>query len=83
MLTPQIAREHLSGGICYEILTRVGGASAVILETAEAVGAELIVMATHGRTGLAHVLLGSVAERVVRHAPCPVPVTRLPRPAAH
>lgn len=32
----------------------------------------LIVMATHGRTGLAHVLLGSVAERVVRKAPCPV-----------
>lgn len=33
---------------------------------------DLIVMGTHGRTGMAHVLLGSVAERVVRHAPCPV-----------
>ena len=35
-------------------------------------GAGLIVMATHGRTGLEHFLMGSVAERVVRSAPCPV-----------
>ena len=40
--------------------------------------ADLIVIATHGRTGLPHVLLGSVAERVVRHAPCPVLVVRTP-----
>ncbi len=33
---------------------------------------DLIVIATHGRTGLGHVLLGSVAERIVREAPCPV-----------
>jgi nucleotide-binding universal stress UspA family protein len=33
---------------------------------------DLIVVATHGRTGLSHVLLGSVAERIVREAPCPV-----------
>ena len=38
--------------------------------------ADLIILATHGRTGLSHVLLGSVAERVVRHAPCPVLVVR-------
>jgi universal stress protein A len=35
-------------------------------------GVDLIVVATHGRTGFAHVLLGSVAERIVREAPCPV-----------
>jgi universal stress protein A len=52
-----------------------------ICKVAEQEPADLIVMGSHGRTGLAHVLLGSVAERVVRHAPCPVLVARLPRPA--
>jgi universal stress protein A len=33
---------------------------------------DMIVIATHGRTGLSHVLLGSVAEQIVREAPCPV-----------
>jgi nucleotide-binding universal stress UspA family protein len=37
---------------------------------------DLAVLGTHGRTGLKHVLLGSVAEKVVRHAPCPVLVAR-------
>jgi universal stress protein A len=39
---------------------------------------DLIVMATHGRTGLSHLLIGSVAERVVRTAPCPVLTIRPP-----
>jgi len=68
----EIAQQYLSGGIRHEILTRLGDAAKSILETAEEVGAELIVMATHGRTGIAHFFLGSVAEQVVREAPCPV-----------
>jgi nucleotide-binding universal stress UspA family protein len=47
-----------------------------ILDTAQAREVDLIVMGTHGRTGLTHVLMGSVAEKVVRLAPCPVLVTR-------
>lgn len=42
---------------------------------------DLVVMGTHGRTGLKHVLLGSVAEKVVRHAPCAVLVVREPEAA--
>jgi nucleotide-binding universal stress UspA family protein len=48
----------------------------MIIDTAKDKGADLIVMGTHGRTGLSHVLMGSVAEKVVRLAPCPVLVTR-------
>jgi nucleotide-binding universal stress UspA family protein len=47
-----------------------------IVETARTMQADLIVLGSHGRTGLSHMLLGSVAERVVRLAPCPVLVTR-------
>ena len=43
-----------------------------ILEIAAAEQVDWIVMATHGRTGLSHLVMGSVAERVVRTAPCPV-----------
>jgi nucleotide-binding universal stress UspA family protein len=47
-----------------------------IVATARETNTDLIVLATHGRTGVQHVLLGSVTERVVRHAPCPVLVVR-------
>jgi nucleotide-binding universal stress UspA family protein len=43
-----------------------------ICRVAEEEKVDLVVVGSHGRTGLSHVLLGSVAERVVRHAPCPV-----------
>jgi nucleotide-binding universal stress UspA family protein len=46
--------------------------SYAIVEAAKQLNSDLIVMATRGTTGLKHVLLGSVAERTVRHAPCPV-----------
>ena len=47
-----------------------------IVKLAERLHADLIVMPSHGRTGIAHVLIGSVAERVVRLAHCPVLVLR-------
>jgi universal stress protein A len=53
-----------------------------IVEHAAETHADLIVMGTHGRTGLGHLLLGSVAERVVRTAPCPVLTWRDPASAS-
>lgn len=47
-----------------------------ICEVARQAGHDLIVMGTHGRTGLTRLFLGSVAERVIREAPCPVLVVR-------
>ncbi len=49
-----------------------------ILKIAEEIKPQLIVLGTHGRTGLAHFFLGSVAERVIRGAPCPVVTVKLP-----
>lgn len=60
-----------------------GFAAGEICELATSAGYDLIVMGTQGRTGLAHYLLGSVAERVVRIAPCPVLTVRVaPRAAS-
>jgi len=58
----------------------VGDTVSEILRTARETGADLIVMGTHGRTGLGRLLLGSVAEGVLRHAPCPVVTVRAPQP---
>jgi nucleotide-binding universal stress UspA family protein len=55
---------------------RVGTAGEEILAAAKDWNADLVVIGTHGRTGLTHLLLGSVAEEVVRHAPCPVLTVR-------
>jgi nucleotide-binding universal stress UspA family protein/CheY-like chemotaxis protein len=49
-----------------------GTATTDIIQRAQRIGADLVVVGTHGRTGLAHIVLGSVAERVVRRASCPV-----------
>ena len=51
---------------------RMGHVAQTIVDYAAEVQADLIVMGTHGRTGVAHFIIGSVAERVVRVAPCPV-----------
>ncbi len=59
---------------------RVGSPSDEIVKSAKDNHADLIVIATHGRGGLSRVLFGSVTERVVRHAPCPVLTVR-PAPA--
>lgn len=57
----------------------IGSAEKKIVEKAEQERSDLIVMSTHGRTGLDHVLVGSVTERVVGRAPCPVLSIRPPK----
>ncbi len=61
-----------NAGLSAESAGSHGRPEEVIVEMARKKRADLIVMGTHGRTGLPHVLLGSVAERVIRNAPCPV-----------
>ena len=75
-------RERLeAAGVAATVEVRSGSAQQEISKAAIDYGADLIVMGTHGRTGLSHLLLGSVAEQVVRAAPCPVLSIR--RPAEH
>ena len=59
-----------------QALLKTGDARDVINQTALELGADLIVMGTHGRRGVTRALLGSVAETVVRSAPCPVLTVR-------
>jgi universal stress protein A len=63
-------------GVKARPLLQQGSARQVIIDAARTVRADLIVMGTRGRSGLAHLLLGSVAEWVVRQAPCPVVTLR-------
>jgi nucleotide-binding universal stress UspA family protein len=66
-----IAREKLAG-VSHEIFVASGNAAPEILNLTAARNIDLIVMGTHGRTGLKHFFLGSVAEHVVRESPVPV-----------
>jgi universal stress protein A len=71
-----LAREQVAAGLKAEVVLRIGKPYYEIVTTAQEQEADLIVITTHGYAGLTHVLLGSTAERVVRHAPCPVLVVR-------
>jgi universal stress protein A len=59
-------------GVACESATLVGRADQEIVERARATAADLIIMGTHGRSGLAHAILGSSTTRVVQHAACPI-----------
>ncbi len=62
----------------YKVFVKEGEPFLEIIKMAKKENAKLIVIGTHGRTGLDHILFGSTAEKVVRRAPCPVLTTRLP-----
>jgi universal stress protein A len=59
-----------------KVEVRVGSPAAEIVAAAGDLHADLLCISTHGRTGLAHLLLGSVAEKIIRHTPCPVLTVR-------
>ena len=65
-----------AAGVDADTRTALGGTADEICAAADEIGADLIVIGTHGRGGLSHALLGSVAEKVVRKAPCPVLTVR-------
>ena len=73
-----LREKDLKGISSYECMIVHGTPSLEILRTAKEKAVDLIVVGTHGRTGLDHVLFGSTAEKVVRRAPCPVLSVRLP-----
>jgi len=69
----QVVRDHFEGLPRTETRLRLDGSPAHgLVQMATRERADLVVVSTHGRTGLAYMLIGSVAERVVRHAPCSV-----------
>ncbi len=72
------ASEIRATGVSAHGIVRSGVAVEAILKLATEEGCDLIVIGTHGRGGLSRFLLGSVADRVVRLAPCPVMTVRLP-----
>jgi nucleotide-binding universal stress UspA family protein len=68
----KLARERIPAAVRYETLVVSGDPAERVLNAAHELDADLIVMGTHGRKGLSHLVLGSVAERVVRESPVPV-----------
>jgi universal stress protein A len=76
------ADKHLKEAVPMQVRVAVGKAAEEILRVAREEKVDLIVMGTHGRTGVRHLLLGSVAEEVTRHAPCPVFTVHSGRDAA-
>jgi len=73
---PRFRQAELDPHLHVDTLVMNGAPAHEICRTAETQAVDLIIMATHGHTGLKHFMVGSVTENVVRHAPCPVLVVR-------
>ena len=71
-----VARQHLEGKAKYNLILKTGNPADAIIEAERELRPDAVVMATHGRTGLGHLLIGSVAEHVVRESSCPVVTVR-------
>ncbi len=73
-----LAERLRKDGVEVSVVSVAGHVATEVAETAAREHADLIVMGTHGRTGLAHVVLGSVTEKIVRHSLVPVLTVRVP-----
>lgn len=71
-----LVASHVPDSITSSKVVRTGVPYDEIVSEARQTGVDLIIIATHGYSGLKHAVMGSTAERVVRHAPCPVLVVR-------
>ncbi len=74
-----VLNPEIRASVRMEEIIRIGYPFLEILKTAQEKEVDMIVMGTHGRTGLSHVLIGSVAEKVVHQAPCPVLTIKHPQ----
>jgi nucleotide-binding universal stress UspA family protein len=75
-LLARVPKDPPLAGIPHSVHVAHGSPAREIVHLAESLPADLIVISTHGHTGLKHIVLGSVVERVIRHAHCPVLVVR-------
>lgn len=82
-LVERISAQLEFKGFHPSVLTPDADPRHAIVDAAREWPADLIVMGSHGRRGIDRILIGSVAESVVRHAPCSVDVVRIPVAAAH
>jgi len=74
----QLAEIEIGNLLKYYIIIKNGKPFMEIIETASEIDADLIIISTHGHTGVEHLLFGSTTEKVVRKAPCPVLTIREP-----
>jgi nucleotide-binding universal stress UspA family protein len=75
-LLDELYRGRLQSYAKTELLIDFGDPSQQLIKVAGDRNVDLIVTSTHGRSGLSHLIMGSVAEKIIRHAPCPVFVVR-------
>lgn len=73
-----LSEKQIPGEIRKNLIVKTGKPFIEIIETAAEISADLIIIATHGHSGMEHILFGSTAEKVVRKAPCPVLTIREP-----
>jgi universal stress protein A len=75
-LLEDVLQKHMGGYPKYELIVEIGDPYESLNTIANQRKVDLIVVATHGRSGLHHLVMGNVAEKLIRHAPCPVFVVR-------